>query len=410
MQPADLSGSTETSASGSTEISASSVEPLAEVGAATASFAYDADGNRIKSVLNGETITYVGSLYEKKVVGSATTHTKYYTFGGRRIAVRVAGILSWLLSDHLGSTTVTADGVSGVRTAELWYKPWGESRGTPFGATPTTYRFTGQREDASIGLYFYNARYYDPTLGRFISADTIVPQPGNPAAPNRYAYTANNPVKYNDPTGHRFECGVQGGECSNDTYYTGFSVLDRRPWVQAYLADQMDGRHFGEIILAGILGNAIGNFVGQAVGDLFCIGAPQVQVGAGQSSFRASDAVGDPGFGPTALPSTARLLPSNEVRQWYSDQAGKIDTSGPPTRELAEQVHAQRNALKVQARSMMVDQAAASQLDKDFPIRDFTYYVNKYSAQGYTGTELWKRIIQGSVTPNQAVNDRFGIK
>ncbi|WP_423224225.1 RHS repeat-associated core domain-containing protein [Candidatus Amarolinea aalborgensis] len=144
-------------------------------GAATASFAYDADGNRIKSVLNGETITYVGSLYEKKVVGSTTTHTKYYTFGDRRIALRVAGTFSWLLSDHLGSTTVTVDGVSGVRTAELWYKPWGESRGTPFGATPTTYRFTGQREDASIGLYFYNARYYDPALGRFISADTIVP-------------------------------------------------------------------------------------------------------------------------------------------------------------------------------------------------------------------------------------------
>ncbi|WP_423224222.1 hypothetical protein [Candidatus Amarolinea aalborgensis] len=109
-------------------------------GAATASFAYDADGNRIKSVLNGETITYVGSLYEKKVVGSTTTHTKYYTFGDRRIAVRVAGTLSWLLSDHLGSTAVTADGVSGARTAELWYKSWGESRGTPFGATPTTYR------------------------------------------------------------------------------------------------------------------------------------------------------------------------------------------------------------------------------------------------------------------------------
>ena len=75
-------------------------------GAATASFAYDADGNRIKSVLNGETITYVGSLYEKKVVGSTTTHTKYYTFGGRRIAVRVAGILSWLLSDHLGLSLI----------------------------------------------------------------------------------------------------------------------------------------------------------------------------------------------------------------------------------------------------------------------------------------------------------------
>ena len=116
-----------------------------------------------------------------------------------------------------------------------------------------------------------------------------MPQPGNPAALNRYAYTANNPVKYNDPTGHRFECGVQGGECSNDTYYAGFSVLDRRPWVQAYLADQMDGRHFGEIILAGIIGNAIGNVFGQAVGDLLGIGAPQIQAGAGQSSFRTSD-------------------------------------------------------------------------------------------------------------------------
>jgi hypothetical protein len=70
-------------------------------GAATASFSYDGDGNRVKSVLNGETVIYVGNLYEKKVVGSTTTHTKYYYFGGRRIAIRVAGTLSWLLGDHL---------------------------------------------------------------------------------------------------------------------------------------------------------------------------------------------------------------------------------------------------------------------------------------------------------------------
>ncbi len=44
----------------------------------------------------------------------------------------------------------------------------------------TTYRFTGQREDDTIGLYFYNARYYDPALGRFVQADTVVPSPGNP--------------------------------------------------------------------------------------------------------------------------------------------------------------------------------------------------------------------------------------
>ena len=80
----------------------------------------------------------------------------------------------------------------------------------------TDYRYTGQRLDAGVGapspvtvngvavargLYFYNSRYYDPVLGRFISPDTIVPEPGNPQALNRYAYVGNNPLRFSDPTG-----------------------------------------------------------------------------------------------------------------------------------------------------------------------------------------------------------------
>jgi len=53
-----------------------------------------------------------------------------------------------------------------------------------------------------IGLYFYNARFYDATLGRFTQADTIIPGAGNPLALDRYAYTLNNPLRYNDPSGH----------------------------------------------------------------------------------------------------------------------------------------------------------------------------------------------------------------
>jgi RHS repeat-associated protein len=66
----------------------------------------------------------------------------------------------------------------------------------------TPYRFTGQREESTIGLYFYNARWYDPLLGRFTQADTIVPEPGNPQALNRYSYVLNSPVRYTDPSGH----------------------------------------------------------------------------------------------------------------------------------------------------------------------------------------------------------------
>jgi RHS repeat-associated protein/uncharacterized repeat protein (TIGR01451 family) len=129
---------------------------------------------------------------------------KYYEIGGQRVAVRKNGAVSYLFGDHLGSTSVTAN-ASGTRTGELWYKPWGEYRGTPFGTTPTTYRYTGQREDASVGLYYYGARYYAPALGRFYAADTLVPGAGNPQALNRYSYTLNNPLKYNDPTGHWVE-------------------------------------------------------------------------------------------------------------------------------------------------------------------------------------------------------------
>ena len=91
-------------------------------------------------------------------------------------------------------------------------KPWGETR-VSTGSTPTTRRFTGQREDATIGLYYYGARYYDPQLGRFSQADTIVPEPGNPQALNRYSYTLNNPTKYRDASGHCAEMGISPIPC-----------------------------------------------------------------------------------------------------------------------------------------------------------------------------------------------------
>lgn len=47
-----------------------------------------------------------------------------------------------------------------------------------------------------------NTRYYLPEVGRFVSPDTIMPEPSNPQNYNRYSYSLNNPVKYIDPSGH----------------------------------------------------------------------------------------------------------------------------------------------------------------------------------------------------------------
>ncbi|MEZ4711502.1 MAG: RHS repeat-associated core domain-containing protein [Caldilineaceae bacterium] len=79
------------------------------------------------------------------------------------------------------------------------------------GATPTSFKYTGQRQEAGIGLYFYGARWYDPALGRFTQPDTIVPNPGDAQAFDRYAYVLNNPLKYHDPTGHCVFSSAAGG-------------------------------------------------------------------------------------------------------------------------------------------------------------------------------------------------------
>ena len=86
---------------------------------------------------------------------------------------------------------------------------------TRSGSVPTDKLFTGQRLD-DTGMYYYGARYYDPTIGRFISPDTIVQNPANTQSLNRYSYVLNNPLKYNDPSGQVYE---------NDDYWQ--DVADR---------------------------------------------------------------------------------------------------------------------------------------------------------------------------------------
>jgi RHS repeat-associated protein len=186
-------------------------------GSATATFVYDGDGNRVKGTVNGATTIYIGNYYEW--TGSTTTAKKYYYAGSQRIAMRTGtSTLNYLLGDHLGSTSITADS-AGARVAELMYKPWGENRYT-FSTTPTTLRFTGQRQESGLGgtegLYYYGARWYDPTLGRFAQADSIVPGAFNPQSLNRYSYVLNNPLKYTDPTGHMEDDGCNSTGCTID--------------------------------------------------------------------------------------------------------------------------------------------------------------------------------------------------
>jgi len=62
-------------------------------------------------------------------------------------------------------------------------------------------------------LLDYGSRHYDPELGRFIQPDSIVPLASQGVqAYDRYAYTNNNPIRYNDPSGHMADDGCHSGE------------------------------------------------------------------------------------------------------------------------------------------------------------------------------------------------------
>jgi RHS repeat-associated protein len=133
-----------------------------------------------------------------------SNNSKYYLFNGQRIALRKNGVLTYLHSDHLGSTVLESN-TDGAGAADQKYYAYGRQRDSA--PVTTDYRFTGQKEDAS-GLYYFNARYYDPSIGQFISPDTLVPDPSNVQAYNRYMYALGNPLRYNDPSGHSACAGV----------------------------------------------------------------------------------------------------------------------------------------------------------------------------------------------------------
>jgi len=187
-------------------------------GGMSAAFVYDGDGRRVKSTISGVTVAFVGSYYEYQ----GTTTRKYYYAGGQRVAVRENSVLYYLLRDHLGSTSITTT-AGGSQAGEMRYKAFGEVRYSS-GGTPTKYTFTGQYSDSYINLLWSGSRWYDPTLGRWLQPDSIVPDKGNPQGLDRYTFVANNPVKYVDPGGHCW--GVASGLRGVPTYDTTCQNLD----------------------------------------------------------------------------------------------------------------------------------------------------------------------------------------
>ncbi|HLG78379.1 MAG TPA: RHS repeat-associated core domain-containing protein, partial [Ktedonobacteraceae bacterium] len=169
----------------------------------TANYLYDGSGNRVAMLtnVNGTTTltAYIGSLEDVQITGGTATTTTYYAVGSMRIAAKVNGTFYYFGYDALGSQVVVLNNSGNVVGSQL-YGPYGNSRYSA-GTLPTSIGFTGQQADNVTGLDYYVARYYDPVIGQFLSADIAQ---GNAQGTSPYAYVGGNPETRTDPTGQRW--------------------------------------------------------------------------------------------------------------------------------------------------------------------------------------------------------------
>jgi RHS repeat-associated protein len=170
----------------------------------TATYTYNGDGLKVKRVgPDGATLYYhdgFRAIWETDAVGNLTNELERDIFGnllGRREG---SGARRYVHSDGLGSTTALTD-EAGAVTASVLYDAWGAVR---IYTNPTLlgkYLFTGAEAEGVMPLYHMGARFYAPTLGRWLSEDPAQGSYFEPMTLNFYAYVQNNPMRWIDPNG-----------------------------------------------------------------------------------------------------------------------------------------------------------------------------------------------------------------
>jgi RHS repeat-associated protein len=172
-------------------------------GTVIAGYEYSPDGLRQVKRGGSGTIHYVFEgtepIFEKRISDNRVRSYVYVL--GKHLA-RVDGVIGdtaakayYYHTDQVGSVKAVTD-EAGKAVHKADYFAFG-SRFEKDGDFDESHGFTGKEYDSDTGLYYYNARWYDSELGRFISEDPVI----DPNNPNLYSYCANNPLTNTDPTG-----------------------------------------------------------------------------------------------------------------------------------------------------------------------------------------------------------------
>ena len=161
----------------------------------TSSYIYDYQNRRESRTVGAATNTY---LYDRlNLIQEQGASTADYLYGpgiDEPLAMSRGGQAYYYIVDGLGSVAELTNSAGTVQNSYL-YDAWGQTR-SQTGSLANPFSYTA-RELAEASTMFYRARYYQPSVGRFLQEDPL--DPG--ALSTRYAYVLNSPVSYTDPNG-----------------------------------------------------------------------------------------------------------------------------------------------------------------------------------------------------------------
>ncbi|WP_371778487.1 polymorphic toxin-type HINT domain-containing protein [Streptosporangium subroseum] len=181
----------------------------AVVDAKQTSMVYDASGERlIRRDPDGSATLYLGAMELKLSAGAVVAKRYYAAADGSTVAMRSsADGVTWMLSGLHGSNQIAINNTTSQVSRER-YLPFGKRRGSddlPF----TDRGFLGKIEDDATSLTYLSARYYDPSIAKFISTDPLLDL-RSPQFANPYSYAGNNPIGLSDPDG---QAACRPGDC-----------------------------------------------------------------------------------------------------------------------------------------------------------------------------------------------------
>jgi len=367
-------------------------------GGNTSTYRYDPEGLRSKKETTSGATRYHYDNAGRVVAESNSSGqvTAQNIWGQKALTRKVSGSYYYYLYNGHGDVVKVVDG-SGNVVNNYSYDEWGNILSKTEGIF-NPLKYAGEYYDDESGLIYLRARYYDPTVGRFISRDTVEGQINNPLSLNLYTYVLGNPLKYVDPTGH-----VSRNIFREEDY----PRIQQISQTLAGLAIPDPSSNF-DCVMVQLMQSSPPQImpVTTGIGQTAIVGRKVVSKAAG----KIGNAIGSvKGLFSGPKPGT---LSNVEARKWYLQQESIINDLINPNSSLEEQAKQAfelRNEIRTQARELMADRKLAEELNASDPNKTWEGIIAEKQVKGLTGDDIWHGIIESSTRSRKSVNEALGL-